>query len=191
MAKKKGGVGPGAGIMGGAGARPGRMPTPMAGRPPPGPVGGLPGGPMGMAGAGGPPRAPRPLPAPGGQAVARSPAAGMGGAAGFAKGGVAETLKEEEKEGLAHGGPVGEHGHRAKPIDYPRHSERDREDEHRQKRDARPHHRHGEMSRQISEGKAGFRKGGHTAFAHGGPVFSGADSKSRVGRDTGKASKSD
>lgn len=195
MARKKGGIGGGAKAMGGAGigAAAGRPPTVMAGRSPMGAPGGLPGG---LGGGGGlPGGAPRGIPAPGGQPVARSPAAGMGGAAGFQKGGqvgntqlgykgggeVGEMKAGEEKQAFAFGGPV---HHGKKPLDYPRKSEKADSQTRQMEHDHKPRSRHGEMEKQISEGKAGFKKGGSTAFARGGPVgLGGADTKARVGRD--------
>jgi hypothetical protein len=218
MPRKKGMIGPGATAMGGVGARPGRMPTPMAGRSPLAAPGGLPGaggGPMGMAGAAGPPRVPRmgaPGPVPGGQPVARSPAAGMGGAAGFRRGGEAKESektreemhnKRERHEALAQGGPVGgteafAHGgivgghagpveKGAKPLDYGRHSARDKADERKQHEDAKVRGRRSEMDKQIGEGKAGFKKGGSTGFNKGGFV---GDTKPRHGRSGGGITKS-
>ena len=194
MPRRKGMIGPGASAMGGAGVRPGRAATPMAGRSPMGAPGGMPGG---LAGAAGPPRvrAPGAIPAPGGQPVARSPAAGMGGAAGFAKGGEVGAFEEkrEEKQHLALGGPV---HHGKKPLDYPRKSEKADSQTRQMVHDHKARSRHGEMSKQISEGKAGFKRGGSTAFNKGGAVsasvgLGGADAKARVGRDTGRQAKSD
>lgn len=109
MPRKKGMMGPGSAKMGGAGIKPSTAPTPMAGRPPMSAPGGMP-----SLGGGGP-RPPMGGPSPGGQAVARSPAAGMGGAAGFNRGGHVESEKTHEEmhkkrerhEKLAHGGEVG------------------------------------------------------------------------------------
>jgi hypothetical protein len=97
-------------------------------------------------------------------------------------------MKEESHEAFARGGLV-DH----KPLDYPRNSPKKHAQDEQMHRDHKVHGRHSEMHKQIREGKAGFRKGGHTGFNKGGivGVGGGADTKGRVGRDTGRGSKSE
>lgn len=197
MPRRRGMTGPGAGVMGGPGARPRVAPTAMAGRgagaPPPGAAAGMLG------------------PMPGGQP---RPGGGMGGAPGFARGGHISKEKEEDimekkrkrHEALALGGPVGGHGGKDKPLDYPRNSPKKHSQDRQMERDHRPRSKHGEMEKQISEGKAGFKRGGapgftkSSAYEKGGYVDTappqsapgrGVDTKPRVGRDTAKATHGD
>lgn len=174
MPRKKGGFGPGAMKMGGAGIKPTPPRTAMAGRPAGGPPGGLPGG-LGGGLGGGPPPGPRPLPMPGGQAVARSPAAGMGGASGFKKGGEAEK-KREEHEKLAHGGTVGNATQHA----FERGGSVGREGvgEHHEGKGQNPGN--GRMEKAPFGPRKGYAKGG---------MVGGGDAKGRVGRDRGGAGK--
>ena len=76
MARNKGGFGPGAKAMGGAGLKPSMPKTPSAGKPPMGAPAGMPPPMPGGSGRG----APAPPPGAGG-------GGGMGGTAGFKKGG--------------------------------------------------------------------------------------------------------
>jgi hypothetical protein len=90
MPKNRANFGPGAGRMGGIGAKPVPPKTPMAGKPPMGPP------PIG----GGAPKPPPPPMGGGAGAPPPMPGGGMGGSGGFAKGGVARKFEKGGSVGI-------------------------------------------------------------------------------------------